>query len=691
MEGRAKPRRYGVAPRGMRDGGLGAVIAYGIGLLVSVGLLYGFNAMMARRLSPSDYSAFVALTAGLVLGIAAGFVVTHLLLGRDRVSTSNTLRPEVWLVMGGLLFLSVSDFAGVLAVRVAGGDSAGPYTAASSLARFALYIQGAAVAYALTEAVARGADKALNKTLMLALCPALLAVVVLEAFPGQILGLAYGGRFTEATLLVRLLTPSLAMAGLSLVLASLMMGEGRSSWVWSIAAVSSVGLISQFLVASAPVSLAVVTLVVQVALLTLLLVRVTTLVKSRTRPVRAVVFLMWRDTRHPQGGGAELYVEELARRLTGSGYGVTIFCSRYEGAARDEVVEGVRFVRRGSWRTVYIWGAIYHLLGRFGPHEVVVDVQNGIPFFAPIYTERRVIALVFHVHREQWPLWFPAGTAKVGWWIESWLSPRLYSTSQYVVVSEATKRGMVELGVESERISVITCGSSDVSPAKAYPKFAEPTLIYVGRLVPNKRLELLLDAAARLRVKFPDLKVLIVGKGPWEPELRKHVAKLGLEGIVRFEGFVEEATKQRLMRQAWVLVQPSIAEGWGLTVVEAGTVGTPSVAFRVGGLTESIQDGVTGLLAKDFDGFVDALATLLRSEPSRSRMGRAASTHAARFSWQAAAESMAALIADVDRKVDLTKETEPAPVDGALDSPSTIILSEPSVREESSSAPTSVT
>src|SRR5439155_12662225 len=114
------------------------------------------------------------------------------------------------------------------------------------------------------------------------------------------------------------------------------------------------------------------------------------------------------------------------RRLAAAGRPVTVFCARHSLAPREETRDGVRYVRRGSWWSVYLWAAVYHVFGRFGPHDTVLDVQNAIPFFSPLYCGRRVVVLVHHVHREQWGMFFGPRMARLGWWIESRLAPALY-------------------------------------------------------------------------------------------------------------------------------------------------------------------------------------------------------------------------------------------------------------------------
>src|SRR5690606_29610981 len=113
-----------------------------------------------------------------------------------------------------------------------------------------------------------------------------------------------------------------------------------------------------------------------------------------------------------------------------------------------------------------------------------------------------------------------------------------------------------------------------------------------GRLVPQKRVEIAMNAVAALRVELPDLTLDVVGTGWWEPQLEEHADALGISDRVTFHGFVSEQEKHELLARAWVHAMPSLKEGWGLVVVEAGIHGTPTVAFRdAGGPSDSVLDG----------------------------------------------------------------------------------------------------
>ena len=358
-----------------------------------------------------------------------------------------------------------------------------------------------------------------------------------------------------------------------------------------------------------------------------------------------VALLSWRDTHNPEGGGAERYLEKMAEGLVARGADVTVFCAAHAAAPPEEVVRGVRFVRRGSKLTVYQSGFAAIARGRLGHVDLVVDVQNGMPFMARAATRAPVVVLVHHVHREQWPVVYPGLTGKVGWAIERRVAPRLYRSCQYVAVSRATRDELVALGVDRERIAVVHNGTDPVV-ATGVGKSAHPSVAVVGRLVPHKQVEHAIDAAITLRERHPDLRLHVVGGGWWDAELHRYAEERGAGSTVRFEGHVDEVRKHELFETSWVLALPSLKEGWGLVVGEAGMHRTPAVAYAsAGGTRESIAHGRSGLLVEGPQELTAALETLLSDTQRREQLGHGAYEMSHRFTWEHAQESFAHVMA----------------------------------------------
>jgi glycosyltransferase involved in cell wall biosynthesis len=361
-----------------------------------------------------------------------------------------------------------------------------------------------------------------------------------------------------------------------------------------------------------------------------------------------VLLLCWRDTGHPQGGGSEAYLQRIGAQLAAAGLEVTLQTARYAGAPRNEVVDGVRINRAGGVNSIYIWAGLAMVLARVGlgplrkvRPDVVIDTQNGLPFLARLAYGRRVVLLVHHCHRDLWPV---AGRLKgrFGWFVESRLSPWLHRRNQYVTVSLPSARDLTDLGVDANRIAVVRNGLDEAPPETlTLPRADDPRIALLSRLVPHKQIEDALTAVAELRPRMPGLHLDILGGGWWRDRLIDHARLLGVSDAVTFHGHVDDVTKHEVLQQCWVHVLPSRKEGWGLAVTEAAQHGVPTIGYRYsGGLTDSIIDGVTGLLVDNRSEMVLGLERLLTDPVLRDQLGGKAQTRSGEFSWDQSAEAM---------------------------------------------------
>jgi glycosyltransferase involved in cell wall biosynthesis len=364
--------------------------------------------------------------------------------------------------------------------------------------------------------------------------------------------------------------------------------------------------------------------------------------------VGSALLLCWRDTGHPQGGGSETYLQRIGAQLAASGVAVTLRTARYAGARRKEIIDGISISRAGGRYSVYVWALLAMAASRVGlgplgqvRPDVVIDTQNGWPFFARLVFGKRVAVLVHHCHREQWPL---AGSwlGRLGWYCEATFSPRTHRCNQYVTVSLPSARDLADLGIGAERIAIVRNGLDQAPPhTLRLPRSITPRVAVVSRLVPHKQIEDALEAVALLRRRMPGLHLDIVGDGWWHDRLVAHAGRLGISNAVTFHGHVCDAAKHEVVQRAWVHVLPSRKEGWGLAVTEAAQHAVPTIGYRYsGGLTDSVIDGVTGVLVDDHAELVERLAELLSDAQLRDDLGRKAQARCGEFSWRQSADAM---------------------------------------------------
>src|SRR3972149_7876983 len=188
----------------------------------------------------------------------------------------------------------------------------------------------------------------------------------------------------------------------------------------------------------------------------------------------------WRDIKHSWAGGSELYIHELAKRLIKKGFNITLFCGQDVNGKlpNKEKRDGILIIRRGSRFTVYIWALIYYFKELRKKTDIILDVENGIAFFTPIYSRKKIISLVYHVHGQQffYELNFPLN--RIGYFIEKYIFPIVYRNKKVIAISKSTKRELVKIGFENKRIKIIEQGISiDKKNLKKTSKYKKPTII----------------------------------------------------------------------------------------------------------------------------------------------------------------------------------------------------------------------
>jgi glycosyltransferase involved in cell wall biosynthesis len=166
-----------------------------------------------------------------------------------------------------------------------------------------------------------------------------------------------------------------------------------------------------------------------------------------------------------------------------------------------------------------------------------------------------------------------------------------------------------------------------------------PLVVAVGRLVPVKRFDLLIEALVRVRARCPELRAVVVGEGYERPALEALRAHHGAEEWIDLPGRVDDDELVEWYRRAWVVASTSQREGWGMTLTEAAACATPAVATDIAGHRDAVLDGRTGILADGVRGVAGALETVLADEALRSRLGQGALERSRWFTWQATART----------------------------------------------------
>lgn len=352
-----------------------------------------------------------------------------------------------------------------------------------------------------------------------------------------------------------------------------------------------------------------------------------------------ILVFSWRDPRHPLAGGAEQVMHEHMKGWVKAGHRVTLFSSKIKNLPAEEGIDGIHIVRQGyQYLGVQIAGFFYYLKNR-KKIDLVVDQFHGLPFLTPLYVKGSKLAVIQEVARNVWllnPLPKPFNwiIGIIGYLIEP-LIFLFYKQMLFMTGSQSAKKDVNRMGIPLKNISVIPHGI--ITKKIRLQKKKINTIIYLGVLSKDKGIEDALRCFSIINKKGKFI-YWVVGK----PETKKYwqhiknlTKKLKLSKKVKFWGYVSQQEKFKLLSQAFVLINPSVHEGWGLINIEANSYGTPVIAYKVSGSIDSVKNRKSGLLVNpyDVDSMADAVLKLSQDKSFYSKLQRGAYKWSGNFSW----------------------------------------------------------
>ncbi len=319
-------------------------------------------------------------------------------------------------------------------------------------------------------------------------------------------------------------------------------------------------------------------------------------------------------------GGAEMRIHELGKRLAARGNEVHLFGIKwwegediigYEGMtlhgvceARDLYVDGKRSISEAIVFSLKLFPGLRK--EKFD----LIDV-SVFPYFS-CFTVKAVSVLsktpaVFTWHEVwdgYWSEYLGRWKGVFGQMVEKAVAK---ISGNNIAVSDWTKNRLETLGVPGEEIAVVPNGIdlkriSEIGPEggwiSADPERKLYDIIFAGRLIKEKNVDVLLRAVSLLKADFPGIRGCIVGDGPEKEALVRIADELGVRGHVDFAGFQEYEALIAKIKASKALVLPSSREGFGMVVIEAFACGVPVVTVR------EKYNAAQGLVDDGVDGFV---------------------------------------------------------------------------------------
>jgi glycosyltransferase involved in cell wall biosynthesis len=352
-----------------------------------------------------------------------------------------------------------------------------------------------------------------------------------------------------------------------------------------------------------------------------------------------LIWFNWRDIKHPEHGGAEVFTHEVIRRLEKKGYVITLFSERFPGSVQEDYIDGVRIYRDGGRYSVYRKAREFYLKNK-NNYDFVIDEINAKPFLTPGYVKNHpVLAITHHVSLEAWCLELPFPLGHIGYYLCERHGLSHYKNIPTVTVSESNKKNLEKIGLK--KVYVVPEGINAIALDKIVQKQPPPVFVFVGRLKRNKLPDHAIKAYSLIKERIPSARMWVVGDGYMRKKLEQNT-----DGSVTFYGHVEEQLKLDLMRKAHLILVPGVHEGWGLVVTESNAMGTPAIAYNVPGLKDSIIDNKTGILVRKNSPKDMAMhAISLISDTGRlAQLSKNALDFSRQFSWDNTADAFDKII-----------------------------------------------
>ncbi len=366
-------------------------------------------------------------------------------------------------------------------------------------------------------------------------------------------------------------------------------------------------------------------------------------------------------------GGAEKRIYELSRRLASRGHDVHVFGVRWWGKNPEMELEGVHvhgvcgavFLYSKGRRSIgaaveFAQGVLPHLL----KHEFdVIDCYqapylHAFPAKIGALLKRTPLVVTWHeVWRGYWKEYL-GSLGIVGRAMERTILLGL--ADRVIAVSDQTRDDLISLGVSAEKISMVPNGIDFEEISRVPPSPEKLEVVYLGRLIRPKNIDVLIRAAALLKREFPDLRVGIIGDGPEREKLEKLTGELNLTENVKFFGFVEDFRDvTALMKSSKVFVIPSTQEGGAsIVTLEANACGLPVIAadHPLGIDKRLILEGKTGFFVKlSPENMAEKIRLLLADDRLRSGMGADAVRFSQNYDWERIADMLEKVYSDIHR------------------------------------------
>ncbi|MDA8143669.1 MAG: glycosyltransferase family 4 protein [Thermoplasmatales archaeon] len=342
-----------------------------------------------------------------------------------------------------------------------------------------------------------------------------------------------------------------------------------------------------------------------------------------------ILWLAHRDPLNPRAGGAERSISEVCSRLSIKGYEVSVLSAGWNRCKSYEFFRGYKIRRFGNSLSLHLYVPLYLL--KYTPDIVVNDLGHAIPWPSSTFLRKQGIIFFRHLHARSLPgqvnrlLALFITAVEKGYFL-------LYHNYKFITESSTSVADLKGIGIRSSNIIKIPPGV-DTAIYMRSPKTEYPSLVYFGGFRKYKRPGEAVWIFEQIHKIVSKAKLIVIGSGPELNHVKELVESNGLSNSVAFTGRIPDKELVPIISSSWVNLHTSRTEGWGLSIIEASAAGTPTVAYSVPGVVDTIEDGINGFKVDDNNrnAFVDTVLKILENPKPLWESSR---TVAEKYSWE---------------------------------------------------------
>ena len=325
-------------------------------------------------------------------------------------------------------------------------------------------------------------------------------------------------------------------------------------------------------------------------------------------------------------GGVELHAHEMSKEMANLGHVVTVYTTAMDSRPKNEHVQGYNICRFKPFIKLFgnsvTLGMLFDILRTKNDFDII-HAHSHLNFSTNLCALMRIIGsspLVITNHglnSQTAPAWFQKLYTATG---AKWT---FKMADKIICYTETEKRELVEVGIKSQKITVIHNGiDTDLFIPDEISTSEKNQLLWIGRFVNGKGVDYLIDAFKLLKSEYPNISLIMIGRGPEKDQIEKKIRDLGLDSSITIKEFIPNSDIVSTYQNSSVFILPSLEEGVPRTILEAMSCGIPIVCSNLPQLVDIVNNCGFLVPTKDSQAIADRVSEIITDSTLAEQFGK---------------------------------------------------------------------